>query len=102
MSRYLSKMQVDDYRRLGYLQPVALLDEPRATALRAAVIDHLAVDSTAERYELTDDVKVGISSRTGDSPTDIRWPSLGPWANSRRRKALRVPAAVLAVQSGSA
>lgn len=67
MSRYLSKMQVDDYRRLGYLQPVALLDEPRATALRAAVIDHLAVDSTAERYELTDDVKVGISSRTGDN-----------------------------------
>jgi hypothetical protein len=54
----LSPIDVRRFARDGFISPLAALTPDEAHRLRAAVVEHLTGATAAERYELTDNVKV--------------------------------------------
>lgn len=60
---------VDRYHRDGYLQPVEIIDEHATRILRQAVDEHVAGLVPTERYELTDEIKVGAIEHEDGSIT---------------------------------
>jgi hypothetical protein len=61
----LGPKDVRRFERDGFLSPLPALKPPEARRLRAAVIEHLRGATGAERYELTDDVKVRNRATSG-------------------------------------
>lgn len=65
----LTDAQVERYHLDGYLQPIQIIDERTASCLRVAVDEHIAGLVPTERYELTDDIKVGAVQHADGSIT---------------------------------
>jgi hypothetical protein len=54
----LTPADLDRFRRDGYIAPLPALSATEVGVLRGAVVEHLTGVTSAERYELTDDVQV--------------------------------------------
>ena len=54
----LEPAEIERFEREGFVSPLSALSAGEARALRSAVVEHLKGATRAERYELTDDVKV--------------------------------------------
>lgn len=61
----LNRKDLRRFTRDGFLSPLPALEHSERDHLRAAVIEHLNGATDAERYELTDDVKVRNRAQDG-------------------------------------